>query len=329
MYSICARNVRRALHAGIDHLHTHGVRDGNVIVAPHPVTTAYERPWERVLIWPERDANPFFHLFEAMWMLVGRRDVKFLNHFIKDFGDRFGETNGYEHDAYGYRWRYSFGFDQLEVIVDKLRVKSNDRQTVIQMWDATSINNDLRGDWKTRPCNICACPRVHDTRLDLTVFCRSNDIIWGAYGANAVQFSVLQEYLAARLGVDVGIYYQVSNNFHAYLDVWEKLVDKAEAESVYPATRRMITHPDLFDRELNSWFRAYDRGEFRNDLKNRFISYTMTPMAHAFNCWRAKDGPAALKMAQTIEANDWREACVQWIIRREHARISSGPKASR
>jgi thymidylate synthase len=54
--------------------------------------------------------------------------------------------------------------------------------------------------------------------LDLTVLCRSNDVVWGAYGANAVHFSVLQEYLAGRIGVDVGVMYQFSNNYHGYVD---------------------------------------------------------------------------------------------------------------
>lgn len=325
MHPITVRNVRHALHAGLDHLLANGVKDGNVIVAPTPVTTVYLEPRERVLIWPARDANPFFHLFEALWMLVGRRDVAFLNNYIRDFGDRFGEPSGFEHDAYGYRWRYSLGFDQLEINIDKLKSKSNDRQTVIQMWDASSINNDLRGNFKTRPCNTHAYLRVHDNRLDITVCNRSNDIIWGAYGANAVQFSILQEYLAARLGVEVGVYYQISNNFHAYLDVFNNLAGQSEtAIDFYPTIRPMIDHPETFDRELRSWFHAYDRQEFRNDLKNRFLSYTVTPMAHAYACWRAKDAPAALKMALTIEAADWREACVQWLTRRnERTGISS------
>ena len=32
-------------------------------------------PCERVLLYPERNANPFFHLYESLWMLAGRNDV--------------------------------------------------------------------------------------------------------------------------------------------------------------------------------------------------------------------------------------------------------------
>ena len=46
--------------------------------------------------------------------------------------------------------------------------------------------------------------KIKNGRLQMTVHCRSNDIIWGTYGANAVHFSILQEYVAARIGVDLG-----------------------------------------------------------------------------------------------------------------------------
>jgi len=54
--------------------------------------------------------------------------------------------------------------------------------------------------------------------LNMTVFNRSNDMVYGALGANVVHFSVLQEYMAACIGVEVGTYYQVSSNMHVYLD---------------------------------------------------------------------------------------------------------------
>ena len=59
----------------------------------------------------------------------------------------------------------------------------------------------------------------------MTVCCRSNDIIWGTYGTNAVHFSMLQEYLAARLNAQLGVYRHISDSFHAYSSVLEKVKD--------------------------------------------------------------------------------------------------------
>jgi hypothetical protein len=54
-----------------DHRKPQGSRAGDVLVAPHPVMSVTSIPTERVLFDPARDANPFFHLFESLWMLAG------------------------------------------------------------------------------------------------------------------------------------------------------------------------------------------------------------------------------------------------------------------
>jgi hypothetical protein len=45
------------------------------------VVTQYIRPTERVLFSPRRDANPVFHLMEALWMLAGESEVAWLSQF--------------------------------------------------------------------------------------------------------------------------------------------------------------------------------------------------------------------------------------------------------
>ncbi|KKK55035.1 hypothetical protein LCGC14_3078620, partial [marine sediment metagenome] len=86
MHVLNVRNVNEALPKMLQHLEEKGERNssraGEVIVAPTPVTTVYRKPMERVLFSPIRDANPFFHLIEALWMLAGRRDVATLAHYV-------------------------------------------------------------------------------------------------------------------------------------------------------------------------------------------------------------------------------------------------------
>ena len=80
MRIIEARNVHSALPSAIQMLLTSGVqrdsRNGPVLMMPDVVTTEYAKPEERVLFWPERDANPFLHLYESLWMLAGRNDIE-------------------------------------------------------------------------------------------------------------------------------------------------------------------------------------------------------------------------------------------------------------
>jgi len=218
MLIINARNVHAALRNGLQDLTAAGLysesRNGRVLMFTEPVTTVYNKPLERVVFWSERDANPFFHFAESLWMLAGRNDVAFVANFAKqmlEYSDDTETLNG----AYGYRWRYHFGFDQVTQIISALENNPRDRRQVLQMWQPSDLlDQSSKSDV---PCNTQAFFSVNYWgKVDMTVCNRSNDMIWGAYGANAVHFSYLLEFVAGALGRPVGRYWQVSNNLHAY-----------------------------------------------------------------------------------------------------------------
>jgi thymidylate synthase len=213
-----ARNAHTALPLGIELLQqwgqTRNSRNGSVVQAPWPVATVYGRPTERCVFWTDRDYNPAFVLYESLWMLAGRQDVEPLTRYVKDFA-KYSDDGQFLHGAYGYRWRQHFGTDQLHAIAETLRENALDRRSVLQMWDCIE---DLEVVSKDVPCNVMATfQRDVDGRLNMVVFCRSNDIIWGTYYANAFHFGMLLEYMAHRIGCAVGTYTQVSVNYHAYL----------------------------------------------------------------------------------------------------------------
>lgn len=221
------RNVHEGLPRALEYLEQLGEnrdsRNGPVLQSPCPVTTVYERPNEKVLFWPDRDANPAFHLFESIWMLAGRNDLAGPQRYVKTFG-QYSDDGVTLHGAYGHRWRFAFNHDQLPIIVERLKKMPEDRRSVLQMWDS---GWDLRGTNESKDvcCNLTATLQRGDQgELNLVVFCRSNDVIFGCYGANAVHFGFLLEYLALAIGCPIGSYSQVSVNFHAYQnDVWEQV----------------------------------------------------------------------------------------------------------
>ena len=343
MRVIQGSDVNELFNLGFSHLKRYGVpqksRAGDVIVCPYPVVSEYVFPYNRVLFDATRDCNPFFHLMESLWMLAGRRDAKFLNHFVKDFGERFAEPDGYIHGAYGHRWRNHFyrsnehvsgdpadieDIDQLKYVVDALKKNPDDRRVVIQMWDPTI---DLGAPVKDVPCNTQVYPRVvrkyrvrggeqtYDDVLDITIMCRSNDIIWGAYGANAVHFSVLQEYLAAGIGVGVGTMYQISNNFHGYVDILEKQKPTMMNPYLLNNWRHfpLVNNFATFDEEVR-WFCEDSLSEYV--YTNHFFNEVARPMAITHQHWREKHRLDAVRMAEDIKAEDWKLACMNWMRRR-------------
>jgi hypothetical protein len=338
MHVIKARNINDAYAKGMLLLYNRGqaeeTRNGEARVLLDPVSVCYRCPLERVLFDSVRDANPFFHVMEALWMLDGRNDVEFLTYFAKQM-EQYAEDDGHMHGAYGFRWRNHFCVDgdeptdQLAELLVHLWDKVNTRRAVLTMWDPIA---DLGQNKKDHPCNTHAYFRVNYGKLHIMVCNRSNDIIWGLFGSNQVHFSFLQEYVASMLGLEVGNYHQVTNNFHAYHSVFMKhwysvLGSHANVqEQDYPyQTIPLVTDRDTFDAELRIFCLWVDQVRNGTDMsidmgrtwKNQFFATVAVPMVKAWVAWKAKDFPQVRLAVKQIRSHDWQFACQQWMSRRE------------
>ncbi len=325
MHVLKVRNVHEALIEGLTLLRERGrprqSRNGNVYQFDGPVATVYEKPDERVLFHPWRDANPFFHFYESLWMLAGRNDVASLTRFVKRM-ESFSDDGQVFNAAYGYRWRHAtkLNIDQLKIIVAGLRANHDDRRQVLKIW---AIKYDCGGTSKDVACNIAATFQISvDGAMDMVVFCRSNDIVWGAYGANAVHFSMLQEYVARAVGVPIGRYTQISVNFHAYEDIFEKM-NAAENTCVDPYVSGQVASMPIMSVSQEEWdadvieFTNHEgRAPTSNDFNDPFFKDVACPLVMAHDCYKDGDWQAAIDIASIIPASDWRRACVQWLERR-------------
>lgn len=343
MQMIAAENPDEALVRGLTLLESIGIKEptrvGEALVLPCPMMTINYQPMRRVSFSPLRDANPFFHLMEALWMLAGRNDATWLDQFVGDFSKRYAEPDGLMHAAYGFRWRSHFELeggggwpDQLLKVVKLLKANPFDRRVVIAMWDPVA---DLGADFRDIPCNTHIYPRVREQHgyddgvpvgsmkfLDLTVCCRSNDAIWGCHGSNVVHFSVLQEYLAAQIGVAVGTLYQLSNNYHAYTDpmkkFWPGIQGEANHDLYYrvPITK-IVTRPEKFDGDLSFFFGDGWSTE-RDYYANTFFDDVAVPLRRAYALWKSGEHNDARKIVSRMRICDWSIAAGNWFERRAH-----------
>jgi hypothetical protein len=345
MSAILARNVNSAWPQGVRLLkyggHRRQSRNGAVVEYPSPVTTTYECPWERALFDPARDANPFFHLFEGLWILAGRNDVEWPAQFagrLREYSDD-GKTF---HGAYGHRLRRSRIGDQLAQAERLLKDDPDTRRVVLSLWDA---EKDLSHDGKDVPCNTQLYVKAYRGRLRMTVCNRSNDIVWGLYGANAVQWSMVQEYLAEKAGLKCGTLTTLSDSFHAYEsnEVWKFYMSgQAEPSIACPyeaglvAAYPLMDAPKTFDAELERFLNdpldeLADMFPDRAPYRNSFFWVVAQPM---YRAWKAhKDTKTGLQTleegsdaTQTGRAIDWIEAARAWLSRREgHAERTKKP----
>ena len=169
--------------------------------------------------------------------------------------------------------------------------------------------------------------------LNMTVCCRSNDLVWGLGGANAVHFPFLMEYMAGCIGCPVGTYTHLSNNFHAYLKTLEKveaLADVANSADLSgtpdPYAQGVVepfplftgVTPDEFDRELSIFIEQ--RGVPPMGGKSAFLKHVAAPIALSNMIFRTTEAlnrrEQARDQATECRASDWRTAAVAWYERR-------------
>ena len=327
---IHARNVNdgfaQALHLLVKEGEKAHSRNGDVVVLPEPIIISYSHPWERVLFSPMRNANPFFHLMESLWMLRGRNDLRWPAYFNSRFS-QYSDDNVKLHGAYGHRWRLWFDVDQLAVIIDTLKKDAESRRCVLQIWSAKGdlVSHDGEGGPASRdlPCNTQVYFSIRNRQLHMTVCNRSNDVIWGAFGANAVHFSILMEYMAAMIGVPMGIYTQFSNNLHLYPETLAAMGCDARtlAANVLRTDRYIFdTHSYPLIADTTTWDRELQL--FLVDplqkmvCSNPFFTDVAQPVYAAWRKRKERLG-SGLDEAASIKAEDWLVACVDWITRKE------------
>lgn len=311
---ITGRNAPQAYIDGLWKFRTSGVleetRNGEAYVLPAPVFLTVQFPEERLLNCPVRNANPFFHCMEFVWMMAGSNDA----HWISQFNKRMMEfsDDGYLRGAYGWRWQNPS--DQITEVIELLRRDPATRQAVLSMWDP--VYDGPKARTSDRPCNTHIYFRVDETdSLNMTVCNRSNDFIWGMMGANIVHMTMLQELIAAAAGFKLGMYHTFSNNVHIYtglpkfIDIYNtslpndiyKGLDRCE--ELMPLLAGGVSYKEFMQDCL-----LFLDGE--ETFKSDWVQHVAWPMKMAY-----LDKKNRLEWVNEIVASDWHRACSEWTKR--------------
>lgn len=320
MNMLTCRNVNDGFESALWRMKSIGVmeqsRNGWVQAAQSPVIVEYRNPLERVHLCSRRDANPYFHVMEAMWMLAGHNDVAWPAQFasnIANYSDDGKTLSG----AYGYRWRFQFNRDQIDATIRLLRADRETRRAVIAMWDP-SHDTPRMVDGKDLPCNTHIYFRPRGNKLDMTVCNRSNDLVWGMFGANVVHMSFLHEMVARCSNFEIGSYYQFTNNLHVYEQHWDLVNNPPQADPY-------VTDWNLVPLCGHSFTQLYtDLAMFMDDPEAIHNYYNFDwfndvarPMYMSHIAYREGDRKQAQFYANRILADDWRVACLNWLSRRK------------
>lgn len=293
-------------------------RNGPVWSVPFPSMIEITNPMQRVMFDPQRDCNPFFHVMEFIWMMSGSKELKWITQFNKQLG-AYSDDHETLPASYGYRWRRHFGVDQVVRAVEQLQSEPQSRRVVLGMWDPRvdlgSVDPSAGLD---KPCNTQIYFRAAHGVLDMLVTNRSNDAIWGLFGANAVHMSFLHELVARASGITLGTLRTVTNNLHVYKNLpnVEKIMAKAGPTSDYYTRMGYDVHPVLSGPEKLHNF--LDDAEVFVRYPNailfacKWFTHVAAPMRDAYLSKITRG-----KRVCDIMAQDWRVAATQWAERHE------------
>ena len=218
---------------------------------PEPFMFKIPNPTARWVTIPDRKWNSFLPYAESLWLASGRNDMAFITRYLRRMND-FSDDKISMRGGYGPRLRYFDGtivdyavsssykpksdsVDQFRYIVDSFDSDPYTRRAIINIDDTMKDEYDDDGNFKDTldvPCTrLLHFQRDASTgKLNLTVFMRSNDFLWGASAVNIFNFTFMQEYFAAILGLEVGSYYHIADNFHFYEDKREMIERLAAVE---------------------------------------------------------------------------------------------------
>ena len=150
-------------------------------------------------------------------------------------------------------------------------------------------------------------------------------MILGACWANSVPFSMLHEYVAEMVGVQLGKYFQFTNNLHVYKDVFDKLnskfthnimADAYDIGQVKPLP--LVDKPSHFTTELSSFMYQVSKMTVldswseallvKGSYYNKVLYEVAGPMYIAWWPWTNRNIKGASQTAKKIKASEWRKA---------------------
>lgn len=195
--------------------------------------TGLTNPAARIMTHPSRPLNIVVALARWVWLMSGNNrleDIAYYEPKVAGFSDDGLTVPG---SSYGARlFNPQPGIDQIHGAIQRLRNEPGTRQATAVVWqphDAVRQSRDI-------PCTHGMFFHIKDGRLVMCVTMRSNNA-FRILPFNIFEFTMLQEYVAACLGLEMGDYVHWAASMHVYdnpreMPATRELADSDCAESI-------------------------------------------------------------------------------------------------
>lgn len=217
MKEIIAKNANDLFIKCSNELLQYGVKNsprGQETIELNDVWIQLNDPLDSVVSLKSRNINYDYLNAEMDWYLNGTYNIdKISKH--SNFWLKLQDENGNVNSNYGMIVfnELNDGVSQYDWVINSLNEDLNTRQALINY---NQPKHKIKGT-KDFVCTLNQLFRVHENKLDSTVFMRSNDLIYGLT-YDLPWFTYIQRKVAHDIGVKIGKY----NHFAASLHVYKK-----------------------------------------------------------------------------------------------------------
>lgn len=219
-------------------------------------------PRERFCLNRLRRQNIVFNFAEALWYLSGKNDLAFIAWYAPSMARYSADGISLPGTGYGARLKH-FGnhdVDQIERAIDILRHDDSDsKRIVLQIYSA---EEDLYRRNIDVSCTLGLQLMLREGRLHMVGFMRANDAYVGMLN-DIFSFTFLQEYIAVRLGCELGHYTHQVGSVHVYDDTYHRAAAVLEHNDWLPLDNAVPVMPSDTTAEAITRVLVYE-AEIRN-----------------------------------------------------------------
>ena len=211
-----------------------------------------------------------FAIGEWLWCMEGRNDLEMISYYAPSY-KKYSDDGITVHGAYGPRI-----VPCIKEIIEILKNDMYSRQAIIPIYN----NNDVNCKSKDIPCTLTMHFLVRDAKLNMNVYMRSNDIYLG-FPYDIFNFTMLHEYIATKLGVELGDYTHIVDSMHYYIKDEEKIVaiGKMNNEGEYIMSQMPSIDLDLNLRKLYLCEELIRTGKKAKYISDNYFSFFMKQLS--------------------------------------------------
>ena len=140
--------------------------------ALYNVSFTVQNPQEKNIMTSWRKFNQNYANAEYKWYVSGDRDASEIAKRAPMWKNMMIDGTTLVNSNYGYYWKYN---DQLQRVIDELSNNRETRKAVLVHFDL----NNLHTHKFDTPCNIGLHFQIFNGKLNMTIFARSIDIVYG------------------------------------------------------------------------------------------------------------------------------------------------------